>query len=83
MFRLNPGGTPGRNVRTTEEIRRYNAEAVKVAKSEGVEVNDLFAVAEKWPASDYSDYCHFSKPAAARLGNIVASRLSAWAVLEK
>ena len=80
---MNPGGTSGRNVRTTEEIRRYNAEAVKVAKSEGVEVNDLFAVAEKWPASDYSDYCHFSRPAAARLGNIVASRLSAWAVSEK
>ena len=31
---------------------------------------------EKWPASDYADYCHFNKAAAKRLGEIVASRLA-------
>ena len=73
---MNPSGELGRNVRTTEAIRLYNAEGVKVAKSEGVEVNDLFAATEKWPASDYADYCHFKKAAAKRLGEIVASRLA-------
>lgn len=73
---MNPNGELGRNVRTTEAIRLYNAEGVKVAKSEGVEVNDLFATTEKWPASDYADYCHFNEAAAKRLGEIVASRLA-------
>ena len=73
---MNPSGELGRNERTTEAIRLYNAEGVKVAKSEGVEVNDLFATTEKWPASDYADYCHFNKAAAKRLGEIVAGRLA-------
>ena len=73
---MNPNGELGRNVRTTEAIRLYNAEGVKVAKSEGVEVNDLFAATEKWPASDYADYCHFNKEASMRLGGLVAARLA-------
>ena len=73
---MNPNGEMGRNARTTEAIRLYNAEGVKVAKSEGIEVNDLFAATENWPSSDYADYCHFNKAAAARLGKIVASRLA-------
>jgi lysophospholipase L1-like esterase len=72
---MNPNGMKGRNSRTTESIRRYNEAALAVAKSEGVVVNDLFAVTEKWPSSDYADYCHFNKPAAKRLGQIVAERL--------
>ena len=39
-------------------------------------VNDLFAVVEKWPASDYKDYCHYNKAASKRLGEIVAERLA-------
>lgn len=31
---------------------------------------------EKWPASDYADYCHFNEAAAKRLGEIVASCLA-------
>lgn len=49
--------------------------ASAVAREEGVAVNDLFAVVEKWPASDYKDYCHFNKEASKRLGCIVAERL--------
>ena len=73
---MNPSGKQGRNKRTTESIRAYNAAAVKVAREEGVAVNDLFAVVEKWPASDYKDYCHFNKEASKRLGGIVAERLA-------
>lgn len=72
---MNPSGKQGRNKRTTESIRAYNAAAVKVAREEGVAVNDLFAVVEKWPASDYKDYCHYNKAASKRLGSIVAERL--------
>ena len=79
---MNPNGVLGGNARTTESIARYNAEAVKVARSEGVEVNDLFAFTEKWPTSDYVDYCHFSKPAAKRLGEFVARRLAVLAGLK-
>ena len=73
---MNPSGKQGRNKRTTESIRAYNAAAVKVAREEGVAVNDLFAVVEKWPASDYKDYCHYNKAASKRLGSIVAERLA-------
>ena len=73
---MNPNGMKGRNSRTTESIRLYNEAALAVAKSERVVVNDLFAVTGKWPSSDYADYCHFNKPAAKRLGQIVAERLA-------
>ena len=78
---MNPNGSMGMNVRTTESIRRYNAAAVAVAQSEGVSINDLFAITEKWPPSEYADYCHFSKAAAKRLGNLVAERLASEAGL--
>ena len=74
--KMNPSGKQGRNVRTTESIRLYNAAAVKVAQEEGIAVNDLFAATEKWPASDFKDYCHFNKEASKRLGRIVADRLA-------
>ena len=73
---MNPNGEQGRNKRTTESIRMYNAAAVKVAREEGVAVNDLFAVTEKWPSSDYKDYCHFNDEASKRLGRMVAERLA-------
>ena len=72
---MNPNGTCGKNKRTTEEIRRYNAKAVEVARAEKVPVNDLFAFVEKWPSSDYADYAHFSKEANKRLGRHVAEFL--------
>ncbi|MBO5939860.1 MAG: hypothetical protein J6R18_01515 [Kiritimatiellae bacterium] len=73
---MNPDGRNGRNARTTESIRRYNEVAVSVAKAEGIAVNDLFSTTEKWPSSDFSDYCHFNKAAAKRLGKIVAEYLA-------
>ena len=73
---MNPNGRLGRNARTTESIRRYNAAAVAIAQSEGIAVNDLFAITEKWPESEYVDYCHFNKEAAKRLGGFVAARLA-------
>ena len=73
---MNPSGAQGRNPRTTESIRMYNVAAVKVAQEEGAAVNDLFTITEKWPASDYADYAHFSKEASKRLGCLVANRLA-------
>lgn len=73
----NPNGSLGRNRRTRDEVRTYNDIAVAVAKAEGAQINDLFAVAESWPAEDYQDYCHYKKEAAERLGRVVAERLKA------
>ena len=78
---MNTNGKLGGNPCTTESIRRYNAAAVAVTQAEDVAVNDLFAITEKWPISEYADYCHFTKPAAKRLGGIVADRLAAEAEL--
>lgn len=49
------------NPRSTEEISRYNAAAVKVATEEGVYVNDLNSFCKDWGAEYYSDYCHYTK----------------------
>lgn len=73
---MNPNGTCGKNVRTTAEIRRYNEMAVTVVKEEGALVNDLFAVAERWPSSDYVDYCHYGIEARERLGRYVTKFLT-------
>lgn len=72
---MNPAGVRGGNRRTTEEIRRYNAVGVAVAKEEGIAVNDLFAWTEMWPASDWADYCHFKPEPNVRLGKLVADNL--------
>ena len=64
--------------RTTEEIVRYNAAAVAVAKEEGIAVNDLFAVAKDWPATEFADYCHFKAPANEKLGKAVADFMKAY-----
>ena len=69
---MNPSGETGGNARTTEEIRRYNEAGAAVAREEGVAVNDLFALTEKWPEADYADYCHFKPEAKKRLGKAVA-----------
>ena len=73
--RTNPSGAVGMNIRTTDDIRRYNAKAVEVMTAEGVVVNDLFAMTENWPKSDFADYCHFTAPANRRLGKLVADFL--------
>ncbi len=72
---MNPDGSMGRNRRTTAELRRYNDAAVRVARAEGVQINDLFALTESWPTAEYADYCHFTAEAAERLGSVVAERL--------
>jgi len=72
---MNPSGVSGGNHRTTEEIRRYNQVGVEAARSEGALVNDLYSYVADWPASDYADYCHFTKEANVRLGKMVGERL--------
>ena len=73
--RMNPNGVVGRNIRTTDDIRRYNAKAKEVMAAEKVVVNDLFAATENWPSADFADYCHFTKEANRRLGKLVADFL--------
>ena len=51
------------NPRSTEEISRYNAAAIKVAKEEGVYINDLNNFCKNWGAECYADYCHYTKEA--------------------
>ena len=50
----------GSNPRSTEEIARYNAAAVKVAKEEGIYVNDLNSFCKDWGGECYADYCHYT-----------------------
>ena len=73
--RTNPSGVVGKNIRTTDDIRRYNAKATEVMTAEGVPVNDLFAATENWPSADFADYCHFTEAANRRLGKLVADFL--------
>ncbi|MDR1630605.1 MAG: GDSL-type esterase/lipase family protein [Oscillospiraceae bacterium] len=64
-----------RNPRTTEELRRYNAAAIRAAQAQGVEINDLFSLMEKRDESWYLDYCHYTPRGYALLGDAVAAFL--------
>lgn len=72
---MNPNGTMGRNVRTTDEIIRYNSIAVKVSKEAGIPINDLYGFTCNWDSSYYKDYCHYTEKASKELGYEVARRL--------
>ncbi len=44
--------------RKNSDIRRYNEAAVEIVKSHGMEVNDLYSIAENAPRDWYSDETH-------------------------
>lgn len=58
---MNPNGSIGRNPRTNEEIREYNAAATKVARSKKIPVLDVFDLMKDKDESYFVDYAHFSK----------------------
>lgn len=71
--RMNPDGTNSKNVRTTEEIIRYNAAALDALKGRDVTVNDLFAFVEDFPPEAFRDHCHFKPETNAVIGAHCAS----------
>lgn len=73
----NPSGLVSANVRTNDEIDRYNAIAVKVCEEAGVGINDLNEYARNWDSSCYQDYCHYTNEASKLLGEEVVRRLRA------
>ena len=56
---MNPDGSQGENLRTTEDVQKYNTVARSVMNDLGVPINNLFAVMEKAPSSLFADHCHF------------------------
>ena len=69
---MNPNGAVGTNPRTTEEIRHYNACAVRALEGKEVLVDDVFSLFEHKPSSFYRDYCHLTADAFAEMGQHVA-----------
>ena len=65
-----------RNPRDNETIDRYNAIAVRIAKENGIAVNDLNAFTRTWDSDCFKDHCHFVPDACERLGEEVARRLT-------
>lgn len=53
--------------RTNENIRAYNAAAVRAVQAHGFGVNDLFGLLENVPDDHYSDMTHFYTEPATRL----------------
>ena len=57
---MNPDGSMGENVRTTEEIEKYNLSAIKALENKGVIIDDLFKFAKGFDCGYYADYCHYT-----------------------
>ena len=72
---MNPDGLTSANVRTTENVRIYNAIACTVMNELGVPINDLFSLMEKAPSSRYADYCHFTEDGYRMLAKQVAETI--------
>ena len=72
---MNPDGSLGVNPRSNQDIDRYNEISVKVAKENGVIINDLNVLTRDWGSEKYRDYCHYTKEAFETLGKSVAQNL--------
>ena len=57
---MNPNGSMGENVRTTEEIEKYNLAAIRTLENKGVMIDDLFKFAKDFECGYYADYCHYT-----------------------
>lgn len=64
--------------RTNEDIRKYNAIAKDVMKDLKVEINDLFSVAWKFPASFYTDWVHYTEEGYRLLADAVVKACNPW-----
>ena len=72
---MNPDGSRPVNVRTTDDVRTYNAVARLVMNELGVPVNDLFTLMEKAPSTIYADYCHYTEAGYRILAQQVATTI--------
>ncbi|MBR3994774.1 MAG: SGNH/GDSL hydrolase family protein [Clostridia bacterium] len=70
---MSPDNVVSPNPRDNRIIDTYNEIAVKVAKENGVFINDLNKVTRNWGTECYQDYCHFTEEAATLLGKAVAA----------
>lgn len=75
---MNPSGKMGVNVRTDEEIDRYNAIAVDVMQRNSIPVNDINAFVRPWGSDCFKDYCHLTEEGFATLGKYVAEQLKSY-----
>ena len=74
--RMNPApGVTGVNPRSNAEIDRYNEIARGVMDACGIPVVDLNAKMADWGSDCFTDLCHLTPDAFARLGRIVADEL--------
>ena len=60
------------NPRSNDEIKRYNAVAVRAAKDSGVYIEDLFSYMEGWTAEKFMDYAHLTPDANKELGKHIS-----------
>lgn len=60
------------NPRSNDEIKRYNAVAVKVVKESGVYIENLFSYMEDWTADKFMDYAHLTPDANKELGKHIS-----------
>jgi lysophospholipase L1-like esterase len=73
---MNPApGVTGVNPRSNAEIDRYNEIAQGVMDACGVPVVDLNAKMADWGSDCFTDLCHLTQEAFARLGRLVAAEL--------
>ncbi len=77
---MNPGGKMGTNVRTDEEIDRYNAIARGVMERNGIPINDVNAFVRPWGSECFKDYCHLTTEGFAALGKYVAEQLKSYII---
>lgn len=64
------------NTRTNEEIKLYNAAAMKALEEEDIFVEDLFAFMQNWSSDNFQDYAHLTQDAARVLGNHITDVIS-------
>lgn len=69
--RANPNFT-----RRNEEIRAYNDAAVETLLPLGVEINDLYSVAEEFPPELHADFVHFTEEGSRLLADAVIRALN-------
>lgn len=76
---MNPDGSQSENVRTTEDIARYNEVARSVMKRLDVPVNDLFSVIKAADPAVFHDAAHFNeagyKLLAAKVSGVISELL--------
>ena len=62
-------------MRYNSEIEEYNSAAKQLMEKLGVEVNDLYSVAEDFDESFYADWVHFNDVGANILADKIIERL--------